>query len=78
MHWSCFRDLGGIGYWLTSPEVAYQSISAIILGWSVAYAWIELVISGYGRIGRVAGISLCLAGAIVYSLIHTVFSSVLR
>ena len=29
--------LVGIGYWLTSPEVAYQLISAIILGWSVSY-----------------------------------------
>ena len=54
----------GIGYWLTSPEVAYQLISAIILGWSVAYAWIQLIVSGYGRIGKIAGISLFLAGAI--------------
>ena len=57
--------LVGIGYWLTSPEVAYQLISAIILGWSVAYAWIQLIISGYGRIGKIAGIFLFLAGAII-------------
>ena len=54
----------GIGYWLTSPEVAYQLISAIILGWSVSYAWIQLIVSGYGRIGKIAGIFLFLAGAI--------------
>ena len=69
--------LVGIGYWLTSPEVAYQLISAIILGWSVAYAWIQLIISGYGRIGKIAGISLFLAGAIMYGVIHSGFSSLL-
>ena len=69
--------LVGIGYWLTSPEVAYQLISAIILGWSVAYAWIQLIISGYGRIGKIAGIFLFLAGAILYGMIHKGFSSLL-
>ena len=69
--------LVGIGYWLTSPEVAYQLISAIILGWSVSYAWIQLIVSGYGRIGKIAGIFLFLAGAILYGMIHTGFSSLL-
>ena len=69
--------LVGIGYWLTSSEVAYQLISAIILGWSVAYAWIQLIISGYGRIGKIAGIFLFLAGAILYGMIHTGFGSLL-
>ena len=51
--------LVGIGYWLTSPEEAYQLISAIILGWSVSFAWTQLVAFGYGRIGRIAGSFYC-------------------
>ena len=48
--------LVGIGYWLTSPEEAYQLISALTLGWSLSLAWTQLVAFGYGRIGRITGV----------------------
>jgi NAD(P)H-quinone oxidoreductase subunit 5 len=70
--------LAGIGYWLTSPEEAYQIVSAIILGWSVSFAWTQLVAFGYGRIGRISGLSLFLAGAIVYVFIHSGFHHLLH
>ena len=53
-------------------------ISAIILGWSVSFAWKQLVAFGYGRIGRIAGFSLFVGGAIVYGLIHSGFHSLLH
>ena len=55
--------LVGIGFWLTSPGEGYQLISALILGWSVSFAWTQLVAFGYGRIGRIAGfIFVCRSG----------------
>ena len=70
--------LVGIGVWLTSPREVYQLISALILGWSVSLAWTQLVAFGYGRIGRIAGFSLFAGAAIVYSIIHTAFHSLLH
>ncbi|MFC3885571.1 NADH dehydrogenase subunit 5 [Bacillus songklensis] len=70
--------LVGIGYWLTSPEEAYQLISALILGWSVSFAWTQLVAFGYGRIGRIAGFSLFAGMAIVFNIIHTAFYRLLH
>ena len=77
MLWSCFRDLGGDWLLVNLSRSGLSIISAIILGWSVAYAWIQLIVSGYGRIGKIAGISLFLAGAILYGMIHSGFSSLL-
>lgn len=70
--------LVGIGYWLTSPEEAYQLISALTLGWSLSLAWTQLVAFGYGRIGRIAGVSLLAGAAIMYTLIHNAFYSLLE
>ena len=77
-YWRDFRSLSGIGLWLTSPGEGYQLISAIILGWSVSFAWTQLVAFGYGRIGRIAGFSLFAGAAIVYGLIHIGFYSLLQ
>ncbi|THE13130.1 NADH dehydrogenase subunit 5 [Bacillus timonensis] len=68
---------GGLGlfvgacFLLTSQGGAYQFLSAVIIGWSVFYAWKQLVGSGYGRIGRVVGFSLILVIGIVFVLIHS-------
>ena len=70
--------LAGIGYWLTSLGGAYQLISAIILGWSVYFAWTQLVAFGDGQIGRISGLSLFLVGAIVYCFIHFGFYRLLH
>lgn len=70
--------LAGIGYVLASPGVNYQLISAITLGWSVTIGWMQLITYGYGHIGRLAGLSLFAGAAIVYSIIHGVFSGLLH
>ena len=70
--------LAGIGYWLTSTEGAYQLISAIILCGSVSFAWKQLIVFGYGRIGRISGFFLFIAGAIMYGLIHSGFHNLLH
>ena len=70
--------LAGIGYWLTSTEGAYQLISAIILSGSVSFAWKQLIVFGYGRIGRISGFFLFIAGAIMYGLIHSGFHNLLH
>ncbi|WP_071394302.1 NADH dehydrogenase subunit 5 [Bacillus tuaregi] len=70
--------LAGVGYWSISPEGAYQWISSIIIGWSVGLAWVQLVVTGHGRIGSFAGILLFLAGGWVYFVIHFGFHRLLH
>jgi NAD(P)H-quinone oxidoreductase subunit 5 len=70
--------LVGIGFWLTAPGEGYQLISALILGWSVSFAWTQLVAFGDGRIGRIAGFSLLAGMAIVFSIIHAAFYGLLH
>lgn len=70
--------VSGIGFWLTDPGDAYQWISSLILGWSVALAWTQLVALGYGWMGRMAGFVLFAGAAMVYSLIHTAFYKLLQ
>ena len=67
-----------IGVGLTSPREVYQWISALIMGWSVLLAWTQLVTFGGSRIGRVAGLSLFAGAAIIYSIIHNAFHSLLH
>ncbi|MDC3412186.1 NADH dehydrogenase subunit 5 [Aquibacillus sp. 3ASR75-11] len=69
--------LVGIGFWLTAPEEGYQLISALIYGWSVSFAWTQLVASGDGRIGRLTGFSLLASMAIVFSIIQEAFDGLL-
>lgn len=73
-----FGILAAIGYWAASPADAYQLISAIILGFSVSFAWMQLVVFGHGRIGRISGLILFIAGALIYGLVHTGFHRLLH
>ncbi|MFJ8263834.1 NADH dehydrogenase subunit 5 [Rummeliibacillus sp. NPDC094406] len=68
----------GIAFWLTSPDEGYQLVSALILGWSVALAWTQLVAFGAGHIGRIAGIIFFAGAAIVFQMVHTVFHKLLN
>jgi len=68
----------GACYWLTAHGETYELISAFIIGWSVFYAWTQLVASGYGYIGRMAGFSLFLGAGIVFGLIHSSFARLLN
>ncbi|MBT2281628.1 NADH dehydrogenase subunit 5 [Priestia megaterium] len=70
--------LMAIGLWMSSPGEGYQLISALTLGWSVSFAWTQLVAFGSGRIGRIAGFSLFAGAAIVYSLVHDAFYGLLQ
>ncbi|RHW31381.1 NADH dehydrogenase subunit 5 [Lysinibacillus yapensis] len=62
--------LAGMGFWLASPGDAYQLVSAFILGWSLSIAWVQLVASGLGKVGRIAGFAVLVGGAIIYFFIH--------
>lgn len=68
----------GACFWITSQGETYQLISAVIIGWSVFYAWKQLVASGYGLIGRVVGFSLILIVGVVFVLIHSAFIKLLH
>lgn len=68
----------GFAFWLTSPDEGYQLVSALILGWSVALAWTQLVAFGAGHIGRITGIILFAGAALVFQIVHTVFNKLLH
>ncbi len=68
----------GACFWITSHGETYQLISAVIIGWSVFYAWKQLVASGYGHIGRFVGFSLILLVGGGYILIHSAFINLLH
>lgn len=63
---------------MSSPNGGYQWISTLILGWSVALAWSQLVAFESGHIGRITGLFLFTGAAIVYNMIHNVFYGLLR
>ncbi|MFS0820867.1 NADH dehydrogenase subunit 5 [Bacillus sp. 1P02SD] len=67
----------GTSFWLTSQGETYQLISSVIIGWSVFYAWKQLIATGYGRIGHVVGFSLLLIFGAVFVLIHSAFVQLL-
>ncbi|SEN35609.1 NADH dehydrogenase subunit 5 [Lihuaxuella thermophila] len=65
-------------FWLTAPEIGYQLISALILGYSLFFAWTQLVAFGYGLIGRIAGFFLLGGAGMVFSMIHAAFYDLLH
>jgi NAD(P)H-quinone oxidoreductase subunit 5 len=70
--------LMGIGYWFASPGEGYQMISALILGWSVTFAWNGLVAFGNGSIGRIAGFTFLAGAAFMFNIIHSALDSLLQ
>ncbi|MEH7386058.1 NADH dehydrogenase subunit 5 [Bacillus sp. JJ1521] len=68
----------GACFWITSHGETYQLISAVIIGWSVFYAWKQLVAAGNGHIGRVIGFILILIVGVVFVLIHSAFINLLH
>ena len=63
----------GIGFWFIVKGRGYDMISALLLGWSVSFAWSHLVTSGVGRIGRTVGFTLLAGALIVFSIILAAF-----
>lgn len=68
----------GLVFWFTSPDEGFRFISALILGWSASIAWSQLILSGQGSMGRIAGAILFAGVALVYTGIHFVFEHVLH
>ena len=68
----------GVAFWLTSPTEGYQLVSALILGWSVVLAWIQLIAFGTGHIGRITGIILFIGAATVFQMVHITFERLLQ
>lgn len=63
----------GVAFWLMAPLEGYQLISALILAWSLSVSWTQLVASGEGRIGRIAGLSILGGAVLIYFIIHNLF-----
>ncbi|WP_026679399.1 NADH dehydrogenase subunit 5 [Fictibacillus gelatini] len=70
--------LVGVVYWLTAPGEGYQLISSLILGWSLSFAWTQMIAYGQGTIERMAGFSVVAGMALVFGFIHYVLSGVLH
>lgn len=62
-----------IGFWLTVKNSGYDMISALLLGWSVAFAWSRLVTLGFGRIGRSVGITILVGTLAMFGIILVSF-----
>lgn len=69
--------LAGTSLWLSGSNEGYQFISAVILGWSVLFSWMQLVGAASGKTERLAGLLMMAAAAIVYVAIHEAFYSML-
>ncbi|SFE80966.1 NADH dehydrogenase subunit 5 [Alteribacillus iranensis] len=70
------RGLGlllGLSYWLMAPGDGYQLVSALILGWSLSFAWTQLIVFGYGKIGKLIGSLVLLSAMAIYMSVHTLF-----
>ncbi|GEO27320.1 putative NADH-quinone oxidoreductase subunit 5 [Alicyclobacillus acidoterrestris] len=65
--------LVGIAFWRMVEGRGFDMMSALLLGWSVAFAWAHLVTLGKGRIGRTVGIVLLAGSFIVFGLILAIF-----
>jgi NAD(P)H-quinone oxidoreductase subunit 5 len=60
-------------FWLIVESRGYDMISALLLGWSVVFAWSHLVTSAPGRIGRAVGITLLAGTLVVFGMILALF-----
>ncbi|MGV3488401.1 MAG: NADH dehydrogenase subunit 5 [Tuberibacillus sp.] len=74
---TAFGLLAGIGFWLMSPGLNYQLVSALILGWSVTMAWSQLTAYDFGRMGRMIGLIVFSGSAVMFVMIHTAFNKLL-
>jgi NAD(P)H-quinone oxidoreductase subunit 5 len=67
----------GFCYWINDSGTGREFISAMLLGWSVWIAWMRLVASVRGHIGRIAGLVLIAGVTIVFFVIHVAFKALL-
>ncbi len=65
--------LTAITYWRMSSSGPYDIVTALIVGWSLSFSWMQLVVCCKGRIERVAGLFLLGGSATVYFLLHSFF-----
>lgn len=63
----------GIGFWFIVKGKGYDAVSALLLGWSVYFAWSHLVASGYGRLGRFTGSFVFAGSLIVFGIVLGAF-----
>lgn len=68
----------GLGLWLTAKGEGYQLISALLLGWSIALAWAQLVAAHPTATGKIAGFFLLVVGGLVFKVVHTLFYNILQ
>ena len=63
----------GVGFWFIVKDKGYDVVSALLLGWSVSFAWSQLMTMGLGRIGRTVGFTLFIGTFIVFGIVLAVF-----
>ncbi|MEL4028970.1 NADH dehydrogenase subunit 5 [Caldifermentibacillus hisashii] len=68
----------GIAIWFSSPNHSYQLVSAIILGWSVAFSWVQLVARSNEQMGRFVGGLLFIGTGAVYLIVQGGFHEILH
>jgi NAD(P)H-quinone oxidoreductase subunit 5 len=70
--------LTGFVFWLSSPEMTYQFISAVILGWSVTVAWQQISAFESGRKGLFSGVFMLFVAGIIFIFVHHTFHDLLH
>lgn len=70
--------LTGIVFWLSSPEMTYQFISAVILGWSVTVAWQQIAAFESGRRGLFSGGFMLIVVGVMFIFVHHMFHNLLH
>lgn len=70
--------LTGTVFWFIVKGEGYDMISALLLGWSVSFAWSHLVRPEGGRIGRFVGLCIFTASLIAFGLVLAIFYGLLH
>lgn len=68
----------GCVFWAIVRGKGYDLISAVLLGWSVSFAWSHLVAVGKGRIGRWVGIVVFTGALAVFGVVLSIFYGLLH
>ncbi|WP_423219863.1 NADH dehydrogenase subunit 5 [Alicyclobacillus tolerans] len=70
--------LAGLGFWFFVHHRGYDWMSALLLGWSVAFAWSQIPKPGSPRITRILGLTFLFITLSVFALVFAVFFALLH
>ncbi|MDQ0188874.1 NADH dehydrogenase subunit 5 [Alicyclobacillus cycloheptanicus] len=70
--------LVGAGFWFVVRGSGTDIMSALLLAWSVSFAWSHLIAMGYGQVGRWVGGLVFTAALIVFGVVLAAFYALLH